>query len=311
MKMKVGRFFFPNALESGIPGTEVKPIADAHQSFFEFSLGQWSLHHHLFENKISNLDFPEIAREKFNIGVVEYVNQFFMDKAEDSKYLNELLKRCRDNGVKNHLIMCDNEGPLADVDSKKRAEAVENHHKWIEAAYYLGCSTIRVNTFGEGNSDEVKSAAVESLSELSEYAEQTGINIIVENHGGYTSDGLWLQDLMKKVNKPNVGTLPDFGNFCTKRNGKTIWDGECIEEYDRYKGVMELMPFAKGVSAKAMQFDEAGNCVETDFEKMMRIVKESGFHGYVGIEYSGKSSADEEEGIRLTKKLIQKVSQGL
>ena len=236
------------------------------------------------------------------------MNQFFMDKAENRKYLNELLKRCEDNGVKNHLIMCDNEGPLADIDSKKRAEAVENHHKWIEAAYYLGCTTIRVNTFGEGNSDEMKNAAIESLTELSEYAEQTGINIIVENHGGFTSDGIWLSDLMKKVNKPNVGTLPDFGNFCTKRNGKTIWEGDCIEEYDRYKGVEELMPFAKGISAKAMQFDEEGNCVETDYNRMMKIVKDSGFRGYIGIEFSGKSLEDEEAGIRLTKKLIQKAT---
>src|SRR5207244_3237424 len=128
---------------------------------------------------------------------------------------------------------------------------------------------------------------------LTEYAAKEGINIIIENHGGYTSDGQWMIGLMKGINKPNVGTLPDFGNFCVKREGRHVWKGKCIEEYDRYKGVAEMMPYAKGVSAKTQNFDENGSCIETDYYRMLKIVKDAGFHGCIGIEYSGD---DEEHG---------------
>src|ERR1051326_1409245 len=140
-------------------------------SFFEISLAEWSFHKTLFANKITNLDFPVIAKNTYGINVVEYVNQFFKDKAENTKYLNELLQRCNDNGVKNHLIMCDDEGPLADINDKKRLQAVENHYKWVDAAKTLGCSTIRVNAFSEGGSSEdVQKAAVDGISRLAEYA---------------------------------------------------------------------------------------------------------------------------------------------
>lgn len=271
------------------------------KAFFEISLAEWSLHKTLFSKKITNLDFPGIAKKEFGINVIEYVNQFFKDKANDTSYLNELLKRCKDNGVRNHLIMIDGEGGLADLDEAKRIKTVENHYKWVDAAKYLGCATIRVNSYGEGSADDVQKAAIDGLGRLGEYGEKAGINIIVENHGGYSSNGLWLAGVMKGVNKKNVGTLPDFGNFCIKRG-----NGTCEEEYDRYKGVGELMPFAKGASAKTYDFDEQGNCIETDYYKMMKIVKDSGFKGYVGIEYEG-SKIDEYDGIRKTKALLEKI----
>jgi len=276
-------------------------------NFFEISLAEWSFHKALFANKMTNLDFPVIAKNTYGINVVEYVNQFFKDKAEDAKYLNELLRRCNDNGVKNHLIMVDDEGPLADTDDKKRSQAIENHYKWIDAAKTLGCISIRANAFSDGGSaEDVQSAAVDGVSRLAEYAEKAGINVLLENHGGYTSDGKWMVALMKRINKPNVGTLPDFGNFCIKREGNQGWQGKCIEEYDRYKGVEELMPYAKAVSAKAQRFDEQGNCVETDYFKMINIVKESGFRGYAGIEFSNEETS-EDEGVRKTKALLEKV----
>lgn len=278
--------------------------------FFEISLAQWSLHKKLFAKEMDNLDFPEVARNTFGIGAVEYVNQFFMDKAKDEKYLSELLQRCKDNGVKNHLIMCDGEGGLGDTDDKMRNKAVENHYKWVDAAKFLGCSTIRVNAFGTGSREDVQKAAVDGLGKLGEYGEQVGINIIVENHGGYSSDGQWLAAVMKEINKPNVGTLPDFGNFCIRRDGKGLWDGNCVEEYDRYKGVQEMMPYAKGVSAKTYAFDEQGNCVETDYNKMLKIVKDAGFRGYIGIEYEGEQLS-EEEGIKKTKALLERVGQAV
>lgn len=273
---------------------------------FEISLAEWSFHKALFAKKMTHLDFPVVAKQQYGINVVEYVNQFFMDKAKDTTYLNELLKRCNDNGVKNHLIMCDGEGNLGDTDATKRTQAVENHYKWIDAAKYLGCLTIRVNAFGQGTAEEVQKAAIESISHLGEYAAKVNINVIVENHGGYTSNGQWMVGLMKGINRPYVGVLPDFNNFCIKRESGEQWKGKCIEEYDRYKGVAEMMPYAKGASAKTIDFDANGNCVETDYYKMFQIIKDSGFKGYVGIEYEGEK-LNEEEGIRKTKKLLEKV----
>lgn len=276
-------------------------------SFFEISLAEWSFHKMLFANKMANLDFPVISKNTYGISVVEYVNLFFKDKAEDTKYLNELLRRCNDNGVKNHLIMVDEEGPLADVDDKKRIQAVENHYKWVDAAKTLGCKTIRVNAFSDGGSaQDVQSAAVDGVSRIAEYAEKVNINVVLENHGGYTSDGEWMVVLMKRINKPNVGTLPDFGNFCVKREGGHVWQGKCVQEYDRYKGVKEMMPYAKAVSAKAQNFDAQGNCVETDYFKMFTIIKDSGFRGYAGIEFSNEAMS-EDEGVRKTKALLEKI----
>ena len=186
---------------------------------------------------------------------------------------------------------------------------MENHCIWVDAAKMLECSAIRVNAFSEGGSaEDVQSAAVDGISKLAEYAEKVGINIVIENHGGYTSNGEWIVGLMRGINKLNVGTLPDFGNFCVKReSGSDAWRGKCIEEYDRYKGVFEMMPYAKGVSAKAQRFDLDGNCVETDYFKMFKIIRDSGFNGYVGIEFSSEDMS-EDEGVRKTKALLEKVA---
>src|SRR5215204_5722288 len=254
---------------------------DTAKNSFQISLAEWSLHKALFAKQINNLDFPGIAKKTYGINIVEYVNQFFKDKAEDTSYLNDLLKRCKDNGVKNHLIMIDGEGGMAELDEKTRVKAVENHYKWVNAAKYLGCKTIRVNAYGVGSRQDVHKAAV----------------------GGLSSDGQWLSGVMKEIHKKNVGTLPELGNFCLKRGENNT----CAEEYDRYKGTAELLPFAKGVSAKTHDFDEKGNCVETDYYKMMNIIKAAGFKGYIGIEYEG-SKLTEEEGIKKTKILLEKVA---
>lgn len=273
--------------------------------FFKISLAEWSLQRTLFAGKLTNMEFPAKAKNDFGINAVEYVNQFFKDKAEDEAYLKELKSRASDLGVENVLIMIDQEGHLADEDDAKRTQSIENHYKWVEAAKFLGCHSIRVNAYATAKDpEEGKAAAVDGLSRLTEFAEPYGIGIIVENHGGFSSNGVWLSDVMKQVNKPGCGTLPDFGNFCIQRGP----DG-CTEEYDRYKGVKELMPFAKGVSAKSGEFDADGNCVETDYYKMLKIVKDAGYQGYIGIE-SG-SPTDEEKAIRLTKVLMEKVGAAL
>ncbi len=274
--------------------------------FFKISLAEWSLHKSLFAKKITNLDFPLIAKKEFGIDAIEYVNQFFKDKAQDNAYLSELKKRCDDIGVKSLLIMCDGEGELGHADTEKRKLAVENHYKWIEAAKFLGCHAIRVNAAGSGDREALAKTATDGLHQLATFANDFGINVIVENHGGYSSDGSWLSNVMREVGLPNCGTLPDFGNFCIKRKDPKDWSAGCGEEYDRYKGVKELMPFAKGVSAKSYDFNEDGNCVETDYLKMLSIVKESGYTGYIGIEYEG-STLSETDGIIATKKLLEKV----
>lgn len=273
--------------------------------FFKISLAEWSLHRMLQDKKLDHLDFPAKAKNDFGISAVEYVNQFFFDKAKDTAYLTELKKRCDDIGVTSVLIMCDNEGGMADTDGKKRKQAVENHFMWADAAKFLGCHSIRVNCFGEGTREEVAKAGTDGLHQLSEYAQQVGVNVIVENHGGYSSDGQWLSKVITDVGMTNCGTLPDFGNFCVRREKGDMWESKCMEWYDRYKGTAEILPFAKGVSAKSYDFDASGNCIETDYEKMLKIVKASGYTGYIGVEYEG-SVLSEEEGIRATKALLEK-----
>jgi sugar phosphate isomerase/epimerase len=308
--MKTDRRSFIKQAAGAAAGLTLMPAAFAEMTkkkmFFDISLAEWSLHKALFAKKITNLDFPALAKKEFGISIVEYVNQFFKDKANDTTYLNDLLARCKDNGVSNHLIMIDGEGGLGDLDDKKRQLAVDNHKKWVECAKYLGCKTIRVNAHGIGSSEDVMKSAIDGLSKLGEFAKATNINVIVENHGGYSSNGEWLASVMKQVNMKNVGTLPDFGNFCLRRaNNGTEWGGECVEDYDRYKGTKEMLPYAKGISAKTHDFDEQGNDKLVDYMRMMKIVKDSGFKGIVGIEYEGQTM-DEYEGIRKTKALLER-----
>ncbi len=263
---------------------------------YEISLAQWSLHRALFAKKMSNLDFPSTAKREFGISAIEYVNAFFKDKAEDAGYLGELKSRCDAEGVRSLLIMCDNEGKLGDPDDKARDKAVDNHKRWVEAAKFLGCHSIRVNAASGGSFDEQQRLAADGLRKLSEFAAPHGLNVIVENHGGLSSNGSWLAGVMGKVGLDNCGTLPDFGNF-------RIGGGEV---YDRYKGVAELMPFAKAVSAKSHDFDEDGDEAHTDYRKMMKIVLDAGYRGFVGVEYEGRKLS-ESDGIKATKKLLETV----
>ena len=268
---------------------------------FKISLAEWSLHRSIRKEKsMTNMDFPRVAREEFGIGGIEYVNSFFKDKAFNRQYLAELKQQCDDHEVQSLLIMCDGEGKLGDPNKKKRRQAVENHHKWVTAAWFLGCHSIRVNAASGGEYDEQIKLAADGLAQLSEFAGQYGLNVVVENHGGLSSNGAWLAKVIETVGMDNCGTLPDFGNF---RIGKG-------EMYDRYKGVTELMPFAKAVSAKSHEFDAEGNEVNTDFLRMMKIVLSTGYNGWVGIEWEG-GGVSEFEGIKLTKALLQRCQKEL
>lgn len=263
---------------------------------FKISLAQWSLHRALRDGTLDNLDFAKAAKETYGIGAVEYVNSFFKAKAKDVKYLDQMKQRADDVGVKSLLIMCDGEGRLGDPDEKKRMAAIENHYKWVDAAKTLGCHSIRVNAGSGGSYEEQQERAADGLRRLTEYAADREMNVIVENHGGLSSNGAWLAGVMKRVDHERCGTLPDFGNF-------NLGGGK---EYDRYKGVKELMPYAKAVSAKSHDFDDEGNETRTDYKRMLKIVLDAEYHGYVGIEYEG-SELSEHDGIVATKKLLERV----
>ncbi len=282
------------------PTTSGKRLASRSEPLFSISLAEWSLHRALGAGEMTNLDFPTIARQTYGIDGIEYVNSFFKDKARDMTYLKELKGRCDGEGVESVLIMCDGEGRLGDPDEAERTKTVENHHRWVEAAKYLGCHSIRVNAASEGSWEIQRDLAADGLRRLTEYGAEHDINVIVENHGGISSNGKWLSSVIRQVDHPRCGTLPDFGNFQIEP-GK--W-------YNRYTGLTELMPFAKAVSAKTHVFDIEGYEREIDYFRMMKIVLEAGYHGRLGIEFEG-NEISEDAGIRATKALLERVRAGL
>ena len=274
------------------------------KQFFKISLAQWSLHKAIRQEGMDPFDFAKEAKA-LGIDAIEYVSGLYDDKIKElgmDAVVEKMKSESEKHGVKNLLIMIDGQGHLASSNENELNEAIEKHKKWVDAAEALGCHSIRVNAHGDGTYEEVLEQSVTGLSRLSEYAQTKGINILVENHGGYTSNGQWLASVMAKVNMPNCGTLPDFGNFCIKSNK----DG-CEDEYDKYKGVKELMPYAKAVSAKSYDFDENGDETVIDYLRILQIVKDAGYTGYIGIEYEG-STLGEKEGILATKKLLEKAA---
>jgi sugar phosphate isomerase/epimerase len=295
----------PGTLDAARPGSGVT------DPLFRISLAEWSLHRALEAGGLDHLDFPRAAKRDYGIDAVEYVNTFFRDPAErqrptgpsfrgsaaaDQRYLRDLKGRCDGEGVRSVLIMCDGEGAIGDPDAAARTRAVENHRKWVEAARSLGCHSIRVNAQSQGTPEEQRDLAAAGLRRLTELAAPRGIDVIVENHGGLSSNGAWLAGVIRAVDHPRCGTLPDFGNFQVREG----------EWYDRYQGVAEMMPFARAVSAKSHDFDAAGNERNTDYERMLRVVLSAGYRGFVGIEYEG-DRLSEPEGIRATKALLERL----
>lgn len=273
---------------------------------FTISLAQWSLHQAFFSGALQVLDFPCLARERYGIGAIEYVNQFFMDKAQDHEFLGKMKAIAKAAAVDSLLIMVDHEGALAATDVAERQNAVERHRKWIEAAAFLECRAVRVNLHGSTIESDWVNGSIESLTALGTFAAGFGLKVLVENHGQLSSKINLLVDAIRGVNLPNVGTLPDFGNFCIRSEASSnTQKPRCIEQYDTYQGIEEMLPFAGGISAKTSDFDESGNESSLDFERIMALIERSGYHGAIAVEYQG-DRLSEDAGIRLSKKLLER-----
>lgn len=296
--------------EETITTTDIKP-------FFKLSLAQWSINKMIRNDGVDPYTFAEKAKS-WGFEGLEYVSGLYYPSLEKENFSKEAMQNFIDknnaeakkHGLTNLLIMIDGQGALAAADATERNEAVENHYKWVDAAAAMGCHSIRVNLQGTMESDAWVEASVDGLTQLATYAKDKNINVIVENHGGPSSNAAWLTTVMKKVNMDNCGTLPDFGNFCITREDGSYYESKCLEEYDKYQGVKELMPFAKAVSAKSYDFDEKGQETKIDYKKMMQIVKHAGYAGFVGVEYEG-NILNEEDGIIATKNLLLEAAKQL
>ncbi len=303
--------------EQETPLVETPKLAEP---FFKLSLAQWSIHKMIQEGGMNPLDFAKKAKE-WGFSGLEYVNHLYTSKWSENTDLNkavsslvkELNQRSNDNGVENLIMMVDlreGQGDMSSPDKAERDKAIENHHVWVDASAGLGCHSMRINLFGTNDPKIWKETSIDALGRLSEYAKKSNVNVLVENHGYLSSNAALLAEVMKEVNMDNCGTLPDFGNFCLRREGDARWGAPCVEEYDKYKGVEELMPYAKAVSAKSYDFDADGNETTIDYVKMLQIVKNAGYTGHIGVEYEG-SRLNEEQGILATRELLIKASREL
>jgi len=283
--------------------TQNKDVMSAHP--YKISLAQWSLHKEIEAGTTDPSEFAKVAKERYAIDAVEYVAGFYKEHASDVAFWKLMKQRSDNHGVKNLLIMVDDEGDLGHADLLIRSQAVENHYKWVDAAKILGCHSIRVNAFGDENIEVFKPSIIDGLTELVAYGAKNDIHILIENHGLFSSDGALIVDIIKAVNSPYLGTLPDFGNWCLSAKwGSTMI--ECETAYDKYQGVGDFMPYAKGVSAKSYNFNEQGEDKIINYSRMFDVVSAAGYQGYVGIEYEG-NELSEHEGILKTKSLLEKV----
>ena len=300
--------------EKDTPAEDKKEVEE---ELFKWSLAQWSINRMIREEGVDPYTFAEKA-SGWGFTGLEYVSGLYYPELEKSNFSKEAmdafvsrsLEESQKYGLKNLLIMIDGQGDLAAADAAEREEAVKNHHKWVDAAAALGCHSIRVNLNGVQEEQGWKEASVSGLSALCNYAATKNINILVENHGGLSSNAKLMAEVMTEVGMDNCGTLPDFGNFCVRREDGDYYASPCVEEYDIYQGIEELMPFAKAVSAKSYDFDEEGQETKIDYQRVMNIVKEAGYRGHIGVEYEG-DRLGEEEGIIATKKLLISAAKNL
>ena len=302
--MKRRRFIRNSVL--GATALAVKPLS-AHskqEKALHISLAQWSLHRSFENGTLDPVDFAAVAAETYRLNAVEFVNGFYRKQARDEKFWISMRERSSNADVRNLILMVDDEGDLGDAREKTRLKSVENHYKWVHAAKLLGCPTMRVNAFGDPDRETYRQAIIDGMSRLATYAAKEDLNIVIENHGLFSSDAALIAGIIREINMPNFGSFPDFGNWCLSAKwGST--QGDCDRVYDRYQGVSELLPYARAVSAKSYNFNEKGEDTTIDYYRMMKIVKESDYSGYIGIEYEGTEKG-EHEGILITRELMTK-----
>lgn len=283
-------------------GSPQKPGMKAND--LKISLAQWSLHRAFEKGDLKAADFPVIARERFGIDAVEYVGGFYRKQLGNDAFWQALRQRAASGGVQNLLVMVDEEGQLGALDSRERDLAVDRHRPWLDIAKLLGCHSVRVNAFGKGSREELKGSLTDGLGRLAEAGESVGIHVLIENHGLHTSDAAFMVEVIRAVNSPYLGTLPDFGNWCLNKEWGSTMGGSCTESYDPVRGLEEFLPFARGVSAKSYDFDASGQETLLPYRALLQRVKDSGFAGHIGIEYEG-SRLSEPEGILATKALLE------
>jgi len=276
----------------------------AKEKALHISLAQWSLHRSFQDGSLDPVDFAAIAQDTYQLDAVEYVNGFYLKQAGDETFWNNMKDRSANAGVKNLVLMVDDEGDLGDARERTRLKSVENHYKWVHAAKLLGCPTMRVNAFGDPDRETYRQAIIDGMSRLAAYAAKEDIHIVIENHGLFSSDAALIAGIIREVNMPNFGSFPDFGNWCLSAKWGTT-QGECDRVYDRYQGVSELLPYARAVSAKSYNFNDKGEDTKIDYYRMMKLVKDSEYTGYIGIEYEGMEKS-EHEGILITRELMTK-----
>ena len=298
------------------------------KSKLDIGLQMYSFAPLIMQGKFDLLGFPDLVKNTYGINGAEYWSIPFMGRENDKDFLNDIKRRSDDNGVDNLIILVDDidiktmqSGPsLASSNKNDRDTAIDYHKKWIDVAKEIGCHSIRVNLKSdESDNKKILDNSSESISRLIEFSKQDNISIVIENHGGITADADWLVSLIKNVDNKYVGTLPDFGdyNFCVDRGALNFDDiGKvCKNQYDKYLGVKKLMPYAKGVSAKSHEFGKDGEELSTNYSRMIKIISESNYKGYITIEYEGAMMGmfggegtylNPHEGILATKKLINK-----
>ncbi|WP_173021370.1 serine hydrolase [Lewinella sp. W8] len=263
-----------------------------------YSLGQWSFHRELFSGEMTSIDFVEAAAE-LGFDGVEYVNQFFLDRVEDHAFLDSLAAAAAAADIAGVMLLVDNAGNLGASDPGERQRAIEQHLAWVGAARQLGCPIMRVNAHGDGTPDEIMAACEAAIRPLAVAAGREGVQIVIENHGGISNDGEWLAELVGRLADVGVGSLADFDNWCVERENGQLWGAPCTNRYDRYRGMMDLMPTAVGVSVKAFNFDAAGEEPDIDFGTMFDIIHAHDYRGFLGIEYEG-DALPAREGIAAT-----------
>ncbi|MDP9380017.1 MAG: sugar phosphate isomerase/epimerase [Chloroflexota bacterium] len=226
-------------------------------------------------------EFPRYVKETFGVDAVE-VCEIHIPRP-DAARLDQLKESLQSSDVRVVNVPID-VGDISQPDATKREHDLKLIEFWLDVAAYLGSPAARVNS-GSGNLE----SAIESYQRLARYGEQVGVRLVLENHGGLSADLGNIQRMLESV-PSNFGTSPDFGNF---------------PEEKRYDGLALMVPRAAVVHAKTYDFNAAGEFHNFDFARCLSIVRDSGFDGYLSVEFEGKG--DQPQGVRQTIDLIRRL----